>query len=120
MVVKKWIQKYKGSYVVSCKLDGISALYVYDKNKKEEKLYTRGNGTIGQDISYLIKYINFPKNISKNINGAMITGEIIISRHNFKQYFSDNYANSRNFVAGLVNRNFDKNNILNYLFWRLP
>jgi NAD-dependent DNA ligase len=112
-----WVKRMKVAkrdYIISAKLDGISALFIFDDNKC--KLYTRGNGTIGQDISYLIKYINFPKSISKNINGAMIRGEIIISRHNFKQHFADDYANSRNFVAGLVNRNFDKANITNYKY----
>ena len=31
----KWTKKYKGPYVISAKLDGISALYVNDKMVKK-------------------------------------------------------------------------------------
>ena len=95
--IKKWLKKYKGPYVVSAKLDGISALYV---NMDEgPKLYTRGNGTYGQDISHLI-----PKLIKKNIKEVAIRGEIIIDKNKFKEKYSKKFANPRNFVAGIVNK----------------
>ena len=53
-----WCQKYKGQYVLSCKLDGVSGLYTTEGDKP--KLYTRGNGTIGQDISHLLPVFKLP------------------------------------------------------------
>jgi len=49
--LQKWIIKYNNpmSYVISEKLDGISCLIVINNNTI--KIYTRGNGIYGQDIS---------------------------------------------------------------------
>ena len=60
----KYKTRYKGPYVLSCKLDGISALYSSENDKPQ--LYTRGNGRIGTDISHLIEYLVLPTN-TKNI-----------------------------------------------------
>ena len=54
--LNKWKLKYNGPYVCSCKLDGVSGLFV-----GPDKLYTRGNGKVGQDISHLIPYLKLPK-----------------------------------------------------------
>ena len=45
-------KKYPGEYVVSDKLDGISALIVYGSDGA--RMYTRGDGVNGQDISRFI------------------------------------------------------------------
>ena len=76
--VQKWMQKFTGPYVISCKLDGISALYVANEKSSEGKLYTRGNGTYGQDISHFIPYL-----IKKHTSGIAIRGEIIIKKDVF-------------------------------------
>ena len=55
----KWLTKYKGPFVISGKLDGISALYTNEG--EEPKLYTRGNASEGMDISYMIPYLKLPK-----------------------------------------------------------
>jgi NAD-dependent DNA ligase len=65
----------------------------------EPKLYTRGNGVIGQDISHLIPFLRLPK--TKNIT---IRGEIIISKQLFATKYASIFANPRNFVAGVVNK----------------
>ena len=101
--IDKWKKKYKGPYMLSAKLDGISALYSTEED--EPKLYTRGNGIIGYDISYFIPYLKLPKD--KNIT---IRGELIISKENFKKYETQktksnkDIANPRNFVAGVINQ----------------
>jgi NAD-dependent DNA ligase len=61
--LKEWMAKYKGPYVLSCKLDGVSGLYTTEGEKP--RLYTRGNGTVGQDISYLIPHLKLPKTKGK-------------------------------------------------------
>ena len=95
--LSKWIKKYSGPYVLSCKLDGVSALY--STMGKEAKLYTRGNGTIGQDISHFIPYFKLPKN--KNI---VVRGEIIVKKEKFDNKYKKDFANPRNFVAGVINQ----------------
>ena len=92
----QWKSTYKGPYMVSCKLDGVSGLY-YAKDG-ERKLFTRGNGTIGQDVSHLLKYINIP-----SIDNVIVRGEFIISKQNFQKY-KGTTSNMRNMVAGIVNR----------------
>jgi DNA ligase (NAD+) len=91
-----FMKKHAGdSWVISDKLDGVSALFDISKNK----LYTRGDGTIGQDISILLPYL---RGIPKKISGDyMVRGEIIISVENFKSL--DKGANPRNIISGLVN-----------------
>ena len=49
---------YSGPYVLSCKLDGVSGLYTTDG--PEPKLYTRGNGIVGQDISSSYSLLRLP------------------------------------------------------------
>jgi NAD-dependent DNA ligase len=100
-----WTKKFKGPYVLSCKLDGVSGLY--STEGKSPKLYTRGDGKVGQDISYLIPYLNLPKN-----KGLVIRGEFIISKNVFETKYKNEFANPRNMVAGIINhKTVDKNKI---------
>jgi NAD-dependent DNA ligase len=96
-VLTNWMAKYSGPYVLSCKLDGVSGLYTTEN--KEPKLYTRGNGKIGQDISHLIPYLRLPK--TPNI---VIRGEFIIPKEVFLFKYKNTFANPRNMVAGIVNQ----------------
>ena len=98
--VVKWSKTFKGPYVVSAKLDGISALYVAATADTPAKLYTRGNGTVGQDISHLIPHL-IRENPRK---AATIRGEIIIAKKRFAAKYATQFANPRNFVAGVVNK----------------
>jgi DNA ligase (NAD+) len=98
-LLEKYVNKYKGPYVVSDKLDGVSGLYYI--NNGTEKLYTRGETDNGQDITHLIKYV-IPKFNIGTIKQLAIRGELIISKKNFETIGND-YKNARNTVAGLVN-----------------
>lgn len=91
-----WTNKYKGPYVLSCKLDGVSGLYSTEGDVP--KLYTRGNGLVGQDVSHLIKTLNLPKH-----KGMVVRGEFIIPKKVFEDKYKDRFANPRNLVAGIVN-----------------
>ena len=109
--LNKWKKKYnKNDYVIMDKLDGISGLYIND-SKGNIKLYTRGDGIIGQDISYLINTIPSLKNIKGLKNKISIRGEIIISKKNWKKYV-DQFSNARNMVSGLVNTKKIDTNIM--------
>jgi NAD-dependent DNA ligase len=102
--LQNWLKKYKtNNYLISEKLDGISALYLV----KENKLYTRGNGKIGSDISHILEYINLPE-FTTNIN--YVRGELIISKENWNQEYG---SNARNVVAGLVNSKTVNQKLLN-------
>jgi DNA ligase (NAD+) len=93
----KWMNKYSGPYTLSCKLDGASGLY--STEGEVPKLYTRGNGVIGQDVSHMIPYLQLPK--TKDI---VIRGEFIIPKERFQEKYADKFSNPRNFAAGIVNR----------------
>ena len=94
-----WTAKYTGPYVLSCKLDGVSGLYVCDSDGKY-RLYTRGNGHIGQDVSHLISILKLPK-----MNRDMaVRGEFIIPKSIFQNKYAATFANARNMVSGIINR----------------
>lgn len=93
----KWVNKFEGPYVLSWKLDGISALLY--KSGCKVMMYTRGNGLNGQDISHCIDLIGI--NTSKLVEGDAIRGELIISKENFKK-ISNKMANPRNAVSGII------------------
>lgn len=95
--LSKWTAKYTGPYVISCKLDGVSGLYTTE-NPSSPKLYTRGDGKVGQDVSYLIPHLRLPKE-----EGVVIRGEFIIKRRVFEEKYKSKFSNSRNLVAGIVN-----------------
>lgn len=94
-------------FIVEDKLDGVSALlYVHQGNVK---LFTRGDGNVGQDISHLIAKIKGVPPVSElarsaNENGGELTvrGELIISKSDFHK-ISHKGANARNIVSGTVN-----------------
>lgn len=107
----KWTNEYIGPYIVSDKLDGVSA-QIYKNNNGKISMYSRGNGIIGQDISHLLDIINISNDIKNNIPiGGSIRGELIISKNDFKGIL--NKENIRNTVAGLVNSKTIDRNISN-------
>lgn len=99
----KWFEKYNGPFIVSDKLDGVSA-QLYKNNEGVVNLYTRGNATTGRNISHLIPYLIPPTVIKRTPNDTSIRGEIIISKKEFEKLV-DVYKNPRNMVAGIVNSN---------------
>lgn len=95
-VLESWSKKYTGPYILSCKLDGVSGMYTTESSG--EKLYTRGNGKVGQDVSHLIKFLKLPK-----IKDIVIRGEFIMPKSVFLEKYQTKFANPRNLVAGIVN-----------------
>ena len=92
-----WKSKYKGDYVISCKLDGVSGLYTTENDTF--KLYTRGDGKVGQDVSHFISHLNLPKD-----KDVVVRGEFIMKKSTFLEKYADKFANGRNLIAGTVNR----------------
>ena len=93
-----WKQLYSGPYILSTKADGVSAIYTTES--KHSKLYTRGNGTVGQDISHMIPYLRLPTTTV----GVTLRGELIIPKEIFQTKYKNEFANPRNMVAGVVNK----------------
>jgi len=112
---ENWKKKYESPYILSDKLDGVSALLLYKKNG-DIKLYTRGTATEGTDITNMIKYMSLPsfeeiqtfvsKNKLKtenNDNIIALRGELIICSKTFDKNWADKLKNARNAVSGVVN-----------------
>ena len=93
-----FFKKYNKPFLISEKLDGLSALLHIRNNTY--KLYTRGNGIEGQDISYILPLINIKLNIKEDIS---IRGELIMKEETFKTKYSNLYPKSRSLIAGNVN-----------------
>ena len=125
--LESWTKKYNGPYQISCKLDGVSGLFVLDLENGTSKLYTRGDGKNGQDISHFIPYFNL-QNINININNnnidykqIVIRGEFIIAKADFDTHLKSNYSNPRNLVAGIINQKKIDENIkyVNFVAYEL-
>lgn len=103
------LQKWAGERAVwlSWKLDGLTLVASYD-NGTLTKLLTRGNGSVGTNITYLAEYI---KGIPKKIDYSghlVVRGEATISYTDFNmlneliENDDERYANPRNLVSGTM------------------
>jgi NAD-dependent DNA ligase len=92
-----WMGKYKGPYVLSCKLDGVSGMYTTEGD--EPKLYTRGDGTVGQDITHILRVLKLPVTDKK----LVVRGEFILQKKVFDDKYKAKFANPRNLVSGIIN-----------------
>ena len=110
----KWIERQSASrpFVTTDKLDGTSAMLVY--SGEGVKMYRRGTGLTGADVSHLIEYI-IPPHLRRGFPGlgpdkaVAVRGEIIIPREIFIQHFADKFTDARSLVNSLVNRkNLDR------------
>lgn len=99
-------KRFTGSYVISEKLDGVSALI--HVTSKGVKMYTRGDGNVGQDITHLLPAISgVPTNHSILLSSTgkdeiALRGELIMTKKDFEK-IQDRGANARNLVSGVVN-----------------
>ncbi len=95
----RWLKKYGGPYFCSAKLDGLSALYCHPKGSPEPSLFTRGDGKVGQDISYLLDYLCLPS-IDE---GDYVRGELIMKDSIFKSHYAKEFPKARSVVSGTIN-----------------
>jgi DNA ligase (NAD+) len=86
---------FKSNVIISDKLDGISCLLHHKDGVT--KLYSRGNGEYGQDISHMM-----PTPPKFDNQEHIIRGELVISKKNWL-LIKDKRSNPRNTVAGLAN-----------------
>lgn len=105
--VEKYLAKEGRLQLVMNKLDGTSLQIVYRKGKPSA-LYTRGDGIVGGDISFLLPHINVPKSIPLK-EETILRAEALLERDVFAakwQGKSDDglFVDARNMVNGLFNR----------------
>lgn len=100
--LERWTKKYKGPYFISEKLDGVSGLITTDK------IYTRGDGNYGQDISYLKPYLKLPK-VPKDM---VIRGEFVITKKKFHEKYFPDYPLPRTLVNSIINSKTPDKNII--------
>lgn len=111
------------TFCISDKLDGTSALVIYDANGDLQIAYSRGNGVEAADITRHIKRIhNIPKKITPQGQTFPVRMEIIIKmdewdtvQANFKRSNGDEYKNPRNATAGFMNSSENDDGIYQYL-----
>lgn len=107
----RWTKQFPGPYVVSQKLDGSSGLLVWRREDKTwtPRLYTRGDGYTGVDISHLASYLLPLKSavhistIFPDTDEVALRGELLIRRDVFQKKYAA-MARPRSLVNGLVNR----------------
>lgn len=96
--LESWMLTYEGPFLITPKLDGVSGMYVLEKGKPPQ-LYTRGDGTYGQNVSHLIPHMKLPTSPP-----MIIRGEFEIKDKLFDRKYSSEFANARNFVSGVINK----------------
>ncbi len=90
----KFLSTRDHSFVVSEKLDGLSALWIPAK----KKLYLRGDGLKGQDVSHLVDLgLQGLRPPAEGEGGEMVRGELILPR-------SAGESLARSWVNGIVHR----------------
>ena len=96
-VLKKWL---KEKSITMLKMDGLTCSLKYE-NGKLVSAETRGNGTIGEDITENAKRLpSIPKIITTK-ETLIVDGEVICKYDDFEE-FSDTYKNPRNFASGSI------------------
>ncbi len=106
--MKEAAEKYNRplEYVVETKIDGLSSAIEY-VNGKLVRGATRGNGTIGEDVTENISTIKtVPKTLKEPIS-ITVRGEVFIGKEDFEKLNEDRlleeqeqFANARNAAAG--------------------
>lgn len=101
--IDQWFDKFQlRNWVYMAKLDGNSVYLEYLKGVPH-RLYTRGDGEFGKDISYFLPYLPIPKRISIKDRIAFRC-EAILTKTDFDAKYNTQFDNARNMVAGVFNR----------------
>ena len=98
--VRRWLAKFAEApqYVLSDKLDGNSALLAVAAGG-QRRLYSRGDGVTGQDISWLLAHVRgVPAALPE---GTVVRGELLFSKAAWSGLKAKG-ANARNTAAGII------------------
>jgi DNA ligase (NAD+) len=97
----KWYSNVQSpEIIITHKLDGSSMELIYE-NGEIVRCVTRGNGTVGEDITENVTKIpNIPHSIPIKNEKVIIRGEVMMLKSIFEEKYSSEYANPRNTSAG--------------------
>lgn len=102
--------------IASPKFDG-NSVNIIVKNGKLYNIVTRGDGTQGKAVTS--KLYNQATNVINNLliqeENYEIRCEVVINKNLFEEKYSDEKANARNYVAGILSRDKVDVNICNEL-----
>jgi DNA ligase (NAD+) len=106
---QSWMDKIgRASFEISPKYDGNAANAIY-QNGELLQVLTRGTGSKGRDITDKVKH-NLPQIIG--ILGTVeVRGEVVIKVSTFNEKYSE-FKNPRNYVAGVLNRDENTQEVL--------
>lgn len=105
-LVRKRLAKYGPKYLAMEKLDGCSLQAVYRKGKRT-LVATRGDGSFGKDISFLLDQIEDPVGLPKELDepvDLVVRQECLIPKQVFQSKFAEKYDSARALVSGILNR----------------
>lgn len=120
---QKWVRQYKlqtRQVCISDKLDGASALIVYDNKGDLQISYSRGDGIEGADTTRHIRQIaSVPQNVGQKM---AVRAEVIMRDRDFEivktkvtSRGGKPYKNARNMTTGLMNATENKPIVYQYL-----
>jgi NAD-dependent DNA ligase len=97
-------KKYPGPYFVSDKEDGMAGEIVYTGGKPNQ-VFTRGDGTKGQDISHVLANLKIPKRISVK-DRFIVRVEILAAVDTFDKHLHEDaggkFTAVRNAAGGII------------------
>lgn len=98
--LRSWLDSHPGPYTLSDKIDGVSSMLVVGKDGYN--MYTRGNGSVGTDITHLIPHVKgMPSKVYKKYKA--IRGELVFTKNRFAARYAEQFKNARNLASGVVN-----------------
>jgi DNA ligase (NAD+) len=111
----KWVNTYgiinKDVYN-TYKLDGMSGMVQFNLGNLQVG-YSRGDGTNGHDLTRHLSHIkNLPQTIGHD-GYLTVRGEFIMAKETFDTKWSNEFANPRNMVSGIMNRKVSDTEALN-------
>ena len=95
-------------YIVQPKLDGLTLVLWYEDGMLK-KAATRGNGSVGEDVTVNAYYIHGIPSVVTEKGAFMVRGEVVMHKEDFEALNKQRakaaqplYANARNVAAGTV------------------
>jgi len=100
--LRKFLSTIYGKAIVQYKLDGLTIVVRYNNGKLETAI-TRGDGSIGEEVTHTVKTISNVPNVIPYKGYLEIRLEAIIPFKEFERINVDGtYSNSRNLVSGTI------------------
>ena len=94
--LSNFTSKNVGPYVVMDKINGAAALY--EISNGNIRLYNRGDGTIGTDLTHMVPYLKLPV-LPFNVH---VKGELVIYKNDYEP-FQEEYKTNLSMINGLIN-----------------